>query len=88
MEVDLPLTKRDRTKHTVVLMTITRMQLLRSVSTFHVFDSVDDEELVSPEDELSSWRSAIAAESTSDSAFGTWSFQSDPESSFLLFQKF
>ena len=39
-------------------MTITRMLLLRSVSTFHVFDSVDDEELVSLEDELSSWRYA------------------------------
>ena len=31
----------------------------------------DDEELVSLEDELSSWRSATAAGSTSDSAIGT-----------------
>ena len=69
-------------------MTITGMLLLHSVSTFHVLDSVEDKELVSLEDELSSWRSATAAGSTSDSAIGTWSFQSDQESSVLLSKKF
>ena len=67
-------------------MTITGMLLLYSVSTFHVFDSVDDEELVSLEDKLSSCRSATAAKSTSDSAIGTWSFQSDQDSSVLLYK--
>ena len=60
--------------------------MLYSVSTFHVFDSVDDEELVSLEDELSSWRSATAPGSTSDSRIGAWSFQSDQERSVLLFK--
>ena len=60
-------------------MTLARMLMLHADSTFHASASVDDEELVSLEDELSSWGAL-------DSEIGAWSFQSVHDSSDLIFK--